>query len=57
MVRKQFNQWENVNMIDSNCNPIESNIDGTFETSLVRLDFVKSALSINPCMVKYFFNK
>lgn len=44
-------------MIDSNCNPIESNIDGTFETSLVRLDFVKSALSINPCMVKYFFNK
>ncbi|KRT84788.1 hypothetical protein AMK59_2574 [Oryctes borbonicus] len=50
MVRKEYNQSNNTNKTDSNCNPLESDDNRAFETSLIRLDFVKSALTINPCM-------
>lgn len=53
MVRKE-NKSQNTNYEDSEGNLIQNNADGTCETSLIRLDFVKSALTINPCMVNYF---
>lgn len=53
MIRKHYVIDENVT--DSNCNPVESDFtslnSNNYETSLIQLDFVKSALTINPCMV------
>ncbi|KAK9744460.1 RIC1 [Popillia japonica] len=50
MVRKEFNKSENNNKSDLNCHAPEVNGNESFGTSLIRLDFVKSALTINPCM-------
>lgn len=54
MIRKHHS---NANEKDVNCNPLEteSSSESTddYETSLIQLEFVKSALTVNPCMVNY----
>lgn len=54
MIRKHHS---NTNEKDVNCNPLESECNSEssddYETSLIQLEFVKSALTVNPCMVKY----
>lgn len=48
MIKKQRKE-------DANSNPVETDFDtlplNMYETSLIQLDFVKSALTVNPCMV------
>lgn len=52
MIRKHYS---NVNEKDINCNQPESECNSAssddYETSLIQLEFVKSALTVNPCMV------
>lgn len=55
MIRKHYS---NANEKDVNCNKLESEFNAEpqddYETSLIQLEFVKSALTINPCMVNVF---
>lgn len=56
MIRKQFIKDTCDNIQDPNANPVMpeevngDNDDDNFTTSLIQLDFAKSALTINPCM-------
>ncbi|KAJ8983589.1 hypothetical protein NQ317_019442 [Molorchus minor] len=52
MVRKHFNEESNRDVKENDQNGNSISNDATFRTSLIQLDFVKSALTINPCMVR-----
>lgn len=59
MIRKQYTQStsdQHTNDDNSNRVVFENSVDNDeipFTSSLIQLDFVKSALTINPCMVCY----
>lgn len=52
MIRKHYT---NTNEKDVNSNQLESEFNSEpsddYETTLIQLEFVKSALTVNPCMV------
>lgn len=54
MIRRHYTPIDNKKDVNCNRTDPESNhleSSNNFETSLLQLEFVKSALTINPCMV------